>query len=122
MSDIMDVPDHLQGPWAAYLIDEDGFAYGSLNEVQAAGFDDGLRFQVVIARRTGMPKQVSWARAGSIRWLRLPGFIVSGDIICLDDSDDGLPLQGDDRFLGAAAWMDRALAAAAGLNLAGRLQ
>jgi hypothetical protein len=106
----MNVPNYLLGPWAAYLLDEDGFAYSGVEEIDEDRREDE-EFQVAIVRRSGMPKLV-----GDRRY-RMAGFVVPGDLIWV--VEDELKLPGDDHLPGAAAWLQRAQAMATGLNLIG---
>src|SRR5688500_9889415 len=104
----MSIPDHLQGLWTAYLVDEDGFAYRS---TQAAERDDDSRwFQVAILRRSALP-----VRAGAGR--RIPADIVTGDLIWI--AEEELPLHSEDVYERAGTHLERAQAMAAGLNAAG---
>jgi hypothetical protein len=103
-----EIPDHLRGPWAAYLLDEDGFAFRSAD--QARTESPGTEFQVAIVRRTGEPKQVGDRR-------RLPGFVFPRDLIWI--AEEELPLDGDDQLLGAGDLLRRADAMAYGLNAFG---
>jgi hypothetical protein len=105
----MTAPDHLQGPWAAYLLDEDGFAYSCVEEIHADRRDE--EFQVAIVRRSATPKPTGFGE------FRVAGFTVPGDLIWVLETELGL--QGDDRLLGAASWLQRAQAMAAGLNQVG---
>lgn len=105
----MTAPEHLQGPWAAFLLDEDGFAYSCVEEIAADRRNE--EFQVAIVRRSASPKPVGFGE------FRVAGFTVPADLIWV--REDELGLAGNDSFLGAAAWLERAQAMAAGLNAVG---
>lgn len=110
----MSIPDHLAGPWTAYLLDEDGFAYTSAGAAAASRADELYEFQVAIVRRSATPKPVG---AGQIR---LCPMSMERDIIWV--AEDPLPLLDNDRYpaavtaFGAAGVLDRAVAMARGLN------
>lgn len=100
--------DFLAGPWFAYLLDEDGFAYDSVRNVEANGDLEG-EFQVAIVRRSATPKDGTGMH-------RIPRTTVPGDIIWIREEE--LPLEADDQNDRAVSHLIRAHAMAAGLNAA----
>lgn len=99
------IPDYLAGPWQAYLLDEDGYAYRTINEAEADNGPDG-EYQVVIVRRSAMPDPD--------RDMRMPGTTIPGDLIWV--VQDELPLVADDTYEMAGVHLARAKAMATGLN------
>lgn len=96
------IPKHLQGPWGAFLLDEEGYAYQGTDELDETDWE-GL--QVVIVRATAMP---TVRREDALRIPRT------------HDGDDLIWVVQDETFLGdldqARIWIERARAMAAGLN------
>jgi hypothetical protein len=109
----MSIPDHLAGPWFAFLLDENGFGYRSIDEAVADADTEG--FQVVIVRRSAIPVPVD----GDPDVVRLRGSTTPGDLIWICEYE--LPLTSDDLLVGAGAHFERALAMAQGLNAAAQL-
>lgn len=109
----MTTPTQNEGLWTAWLIDEDGFAYDSADQA-LADHTPRTEFQILIVRHGAAPKHVG---KGKRRFQRIGRDNEDNTIEILDEER---PLYGGYRGrLSAAAIFERAVAMAAGLNLAG---
>lgn len=103
---------HLRGPWVAYLADNYGYCYPTVDAaLEELSEDDEVR--IGIARGTAVPTE----RDGG---LRLPGSYETGDQVF--EMDVFLVGECDDESTGAAARWAQAQAMADGLNHAGEVE
>ena len=100
---------HLSGPWSAYIAEDDGFVYDSIDDVRENAEDPEGEFTIVIVRGSALPDDRSGIR------LRLPGSCMVGDTA--HEMDD-VYLDEEDASVGLEARWAQAQAMAAGLNAA----
>ncbi len=103
--------EHLAGPWQAIITDQLGYSYPSVQDaIDALG--EYAEVQVAVVRGTAAPASRDGTEDGL---LRVPSIVDAGDVAC----QLACPLTEYDESAAAGARYERAVAMAAGLNVAG---